>query len=170
MQDFDAFPWRTVRQNLSLAGGLRGDSTEDAFGVDELLDKIGLAEHGNKYPAELSGGMRKRLGIGRCLAGKPKVILLDEPFASLDIDARNEMYGLVQSLWADWNCLFVIVTHNINEAVLLSKKIIISSMLPFRLKEIVPISLEYPRNGKILDSVEFLSIQQKIRQLLIPDL
>ena len=164
-QDFDSFPWRTVRQNL-LLGGARCKGSGNAFDVDELLQSIGLAAHAKKYPAELSGGMRKRLGLGRCLEGKPRLILLDEPFSSLDVDARQEMYELLQSLWSEWQCVFVIVTHDIHEAIVLSQKVLISHPLPFRVKEVVDVPLDYPRAPSVARTRTYLSLTHRIRQLL----
>ncbi len=164
-QDFDAFPWKTVRRNL-LLGGAKVNGDGDGFDVDDLLTKIGLVGHDNKYPAELSGGMRKRLALGRCLAGKPQVILLDEPFSSLDVDARQEMYDLLQSLWTEWHCLFVIVTHDITEATILSQQVIVSESLPFRTKGIVDIPFGYPRCAALCSSTEFTAISQRIREIL----
>ena len=164
-QDFDAFPWKTVRNNL-LLGGASENGGANAFDIEVLLQKIGLAGHENKYPAELSGGMRKRLALGRCLAGKPQVILLDEPFSSLDMDAKQEMYTLLQNLWNEWQCLFVIVTHDIHEALFLSRQIIISEPLPFRKKEIIEIPFSYPRDDSIITSSEFFSLASRLRHLL----
>ena len=164
-QDYDAFPWRTVRQNL-LLGGASEHESPSAFAVDDLLEKIGLAGHERKYPAELSGGMRKRLALGRSLAGKPLIVLLDEPFSSLDTDARHEMYDLLQTLWAEWHCLIIIVTHDTHEAILLSHRVIISERLPFRIKGEVDISLEHPRKESVSTSEAYQTAAHRIRELL----
>lgn len=164
-QDFDAFPWRTVRQNLIL-GGAVDDGDDAVFDVVELIERIGLTGHEDKYPAELSAGMRKRLGLGRCLAGNPKVILLDEPFSSLDVDAKEEMYELLQTLWSEWHCLFVIVTHDIHEAILLSQQVVISEPLPFRVKRRIDVPFEYPRSNAIASSSRYISLSTSIRDLL----
>lgn len=166
-QDYDAFPWRGVRENLLLAGASK-ENNEKTFNIDDLLEKIGLAGHDNKFPAELSGGMRKRLALGRCLAAKPKLVLLDEPFSSLDIDAKCEMYALLQSLWSEWHCIFVVVTHDIHEAILLSQRVLISEPLPFRTKSIVDIPFQYPRDESISNTDEYLSIAHRIREFLQP--
>ncbi len=163
-QDFDAFPWRTVRNNL-LFSGASEKGGGNAFNVGELLQKIGLTGHENKYPAELSGGMRKRLALGRSLAGKPRVILLDEPFSSLDVDAKQEMYSLLQDLWNEWRCLFVIVTHDIHEALILSHQIIISKALPFRKRKVINVPFNYPRDDSIISSSEYLSLTSHLRHL-----
>lgn len=164
-QDYDAFQWRTVRENLLLAGASK-DSHGPGFPLDDLMEKIGLTGNGHKYPAELSGGMRKRLGLGRCLAGKPKVVLLDEPFSSLDIDAKREMYALVQTLWSEWRCLFVIVTHELHEAILLSQQIVVSTPAPFRVKGTVQVPFEYPRDESISTSEKYLALAHRLRELL----
>ncbi|MEK7992740.1 MAG: ABC transporter ATP-binding protein [Planctomycetota bacterium] len=167
-QDYDAFPWRTVRQNL-LLGGASEKGDERSFAVDDLLRKIGLADHDRKYPTELSGGMRKRLALGRCLAGKPRVVLLDEPFSSLDADARHEMYSLLQELWAEWHGLMVIVTHDVHEAVLLSHRILVSERAPFRTRGEVDVLFGHPRDESISVTQEYLSVSQRIRELFRVD-
>jgi len=167
-QDYDAFPWRTVRQNL-LLGGASEQGSPSAFAVDDLLEKIGLAEHERKYPAELSGGMRKRLALGRSLAGKPLIVLLDEPFSSLDTDARHEMYDLLQTLWAEWHCLIMIVTHDTHEAIMLSHRVIISERLPFRIKGEVEVTLDHPRKESVSTSEAYQDIAHRIRELLRVD-
>lgn len=156
-QDFDAFPWRTVEENLILAGATR-EEKKLGFSVDELLNKIGLYEHRGKYPAELSGGMQKRLALGRWIAGKPDIVLLDEPFSSLDIDTRFEMYSLLQSLRLEEQCLFVIVTHNIHEAVYLCSEIIVSTHLPFQVKSRFEIPFDYPRTEDIQESEHYIRL------------
>ena len=137
-----------------------------AFAVDGLLGKIGLAGDERKDPAELSGGMRKRLALGRSLAGKPLIVLLDEPFSSLDTDARHEMYDLLQTLWAEWHCLIIIVTHDTHEAILLSHRVLISERLPFRIKGEVEVPFEHPRKESVSASAEYQAVAHRIRELL----
>ena len=160
-QDFDAFPWRTVEENLTLAGATQ-DEKGSGFSVDELLSKIGLYEHRKKYPAELSGGMQKRLALGRWIAGKPDVVLLDEPFSSLDVDTRYDMYSLLQSLRLTWQCLFIIVTHNIHEAVYLCSEIIVSTPLPFRVKSKFEVPFDYPRTEEIQESGDYIRLVSQV--------
>ena len=164
-QDYDAFPWRTVRQNL-LLGGATEKGEGQSFAIDDLMHMIGLTGHEGKYPAELSSGMRKRLALGRCLAGKPRVVLLDEPFSSLDADARHEMYALLQQLWIEWHGLVVIVTHDVHEAALLSHRILISEPLPFRTRDWVEIPFEHPREESVSLCTEYLSVSHAVRELL----
>lgn len=143
-----------------------GGGDTNAFALDDLLEKIGLSGHDAKYPAELSGGMRKRLALGRCLAGKSKVVLLDEPFSSLDTDARHEMYGVLQALWSECKCLIIIVTHDLHEAILLSHRILISEHLPFRLRGEVEVPFKHPRKESISVKPEYLTLAHKIREML----
>ena len=164
-QDYDVFPWRTVRQNL-LLGGASENGAGNAFAVDDLLEKIGLAGHEKKYPAELSGGLRKRLALGRSFAGKPQVVLLDEPFSSLDTDARHEMYDLLQALWAEWHCLIIVVTHDTHEALLLSNRVLISDRLPFRIRGEIEVPFAHPRKESIAVGTEYLALSHHIREFL----
>ena len=165
-QDFDAFPWKTVKDNLLLSGAITNSNSVESFELNYLLKIIGLKRHENKYPAELSGGMRKRLALGRCIASKPNFVLLDEPFSSLDIDARYEMYDLLQTLFLEWNGLILIVTHDINEAVFLSKKIFISGPLPFHIKKEIEIPFDYPRTNEIQNRNIFINLINEVNKSL----
>ena len=160
-QDFDAFPWRTVEENLILAGANQ-EENNSGFSVDEILKKIGLYKHKGKYPAELSGGMQKRLALGRWIASKPDIVLLDEPFSSLDIDTRYEMYGLLQTLRLESKCLFIIVTHDIHEAVYLCSEVIVSTHLPFRIKSKFEVPFDYPRTEEIQESEHYIRLVSHI--------
>lgn len=166
-QDYDALPWLTVEQNIFLSNRLLGTESLRQESCKELLSQIGLSNHRKKYPAQLSGGMRKRLALGRCIAGTPKAILLDEPFSSLDVAARDTLHGLVLNLSNQMKCAFVIVTHDIDEAVFLSNKIFISAPLPFQVRKIINVPFNYPRDSQIRESREFESITGTIRSLLV---
>lgn len=168
-QDFDAFPWMTVANNLLVAGASRSGEKNGGFSLREMLDMIGLSSHARKYPAELSVGMRKRLALGRCLASGPKIILFDEAFTSLDLDTRYEMYGVVQRLWSEWKGLILNVTHDLNEAVYLSTQVVVSTPAPFRLKTSFEIPFAYPRNTSIEDTEQFLSLYRRLRSELFPE-
>lgn len=168
-QDFDAFPWRTVEDNLILAGATQKER-DSAFFVDELLNKIGLYKHREKFPAELSGGMQKRLALGRWIATRPEIVLLDEPFSSLDIDTKYEMYELLQLLWCEWQCLIVIVTHDIHEAVYLCDEIIVSTPMPFQVKKRFDISFEYPRSEELQETEEYIRCVSEISHELRTDI
>jgi NitT/TauT family transport system ATP-binding protein len=164
-QDYDAFPWRTVEKNLSLFA--RRVQQKNTDPVTELLQKVGLQEHREKFPLQLSGGMRKRLALGRCIAGAPKAILLDEPFSSLDVSSRDELHKLVLNLAQETGCTFVVVTHDIDEAVFLSSRVIVSDPLPFHVRKVIEIPFHYPRSTEIRQTHDFEQLCEEIRSLQI---
>ncbi|HKQ04652.1 MAG TPA: ABC transporter ATP-binding protein [Blastocatellia bacterium] len=165
-QDYDAFPWLTVEENVLLSN--KSLKRKDALSqTNDILKRVGLYDHRKKYPAQLSGGMRKRLALGRCIAGASKAILLDEPFSSLDVDARNDLHNLVLTLAKQIKCTFLIVTHDIEEAIFLSSKVVIATQLPFQIRAIVEIPFPYPRTEALLLLPEFQIISKRIRGLLI---
>ena len=139
LQDYGLLPWATVRQNAEL--GLR---VRDFYGPDEIhtprdhqsadvtpwLARLGLADHADKFPAQLSGGQRQRAAIARTLALEPDLLLMDEPFSSLDAITREDLQNLTLSLCAEQNLTLVVVTHAIEEAVALGKKILLLGVAP----------------------------------------
>lgn len=159
-QNYDAYPWYTVWENIKLGSGSAAYPHDRE--IEKLLDEVGLLADRNRYPAELSGGMRKRLGLARCLITKPAVLLLDEPFSSLDIDTRYDMYSLLQQLWQETGCAIVIVTHDIHEAILLSDKIIVFSKPPVTEPKTMDVNLQHPRTDDITQTSTYLSIRQSI--------
>ena len=153
-QDYDAFPWLTVFENVRRSSGWSRPAKASA--VTELLQSMGLAEHTERYPDELSGGLRKRLGLARALISEPKVLLLDEPFASLDVDTRMEMYGLLQSQARKAAASILLVTHDLEEAVLLSDRIILSGPRPFKVESEIHVPLGRPRTARTMETMDFL--------------
>ncbi|MBI4533615.1 MAG: ABC transporter ATP-binding protein [Candidatus Melainabacteria bacterium] len=159
-QNYDAYPWFTVWQNVKIGSG--PPPYPDDAAVAQILEEVGLIAERSRYPTELSGGMRKRLGLARCLVRKPKVILLDEPFSALDIDTRYEMYALLQQLWQETGCAVIIVTHDIHEAIMLSDKIVAFGQPPVMQPEIIEIDFAHPRTDDITQSAKYAAIRQMI--------
>ena len=127
-QDFNQlFPWKTVEKNIQHPLKLQGvkDKAELQRASDEVLAKVRLEGYGKYYPHQLSGGMKQRVAIAKALALKPKIILMDEPFAALDAMTRNGLQDEVIALSEDTDCTFLFVTHNIQEALVLSTRIIV---------------------------------------------
>ena len=127
-QDFNQlFPWKTVEKNIQHPLKLQGmkDKAELQRASDEVLEKVRLAGYGKYYPHQLSGGMKQRVAIAKALALKPKIILMDEPFAALDAMTRNGLQDEVIALSEDTDCTFLFVTHNIQEALVLGTRIIV---------------------------------------------
>jgi NitT/TauT family transport system ATP-binding protein len=139
-------PWRTVAGNVALALEARGlPRAEHGARIRALLQKLNLAEHTEKFPAQLSGGMQQRLQIARCLAQEPQVLLMDEPFGSLDAITRQELQDEVARLAREERRTVVFVTHDLEEAIYLGDRVIALAANPGRVAEIVDIELARPR-------------------------
>jgi sulfonate transport system ATP-binding protein len=163
-QDYDAYPWHTVWENVRIGSGPKPYPEEQT--VSEILLAVGLLADRDRYPAELSGGMRKRLALARCLVRRPAVLLLDEPFASLDALSRESMYELLQKLFTDTQCAAILVTHDVYEAVLLADKIIVSTQRPLSVFESFRVDLARPRTSSVVDSAQFVSIHRQVMDAL----
>ncbi len=138
LQDYGLFPWKNVRDNIAVGMRIQGfDEAEIKKTVLRLIKKIGLEGFEKAYPKQLSGGMRQRVAFARALALKPSIMLMDEPFSSLDALSREKMQDFLIQLWKETSTTIILVTHNIEEAVLLGKKIIVLSERPGTVKEIV---------------------------------
>lgn len=141
------FEWLTARENVEFglrAMGLgRGPRRSRADGTLEL---VGLLAHAGKFPGELSGGMQQRLQIARALAVEPKLLLMDEPLASLDAQTRRILLRELVRIWESTRTTFIYVTHDIREAVLLGQRILVVSRSPARVKRVLECSLPYPRD------------------------
>jgi len=148
-QDHGLFPWMTVRRNVEFNMKARGTSrAERRARGQELLDLVGLGAFAERYPHELSGGMRQRAGIARALTTAPKLLLMDEPFAALDAQTRADLQDELLQIWRRHTTTILFVTHNIDEAVLLADRVVVFSPRPGRIKTIVEIGLPRPRDPR----------------------
>jgi NitT/TauT family transport system ATP-binding protein len=141
------YAWFSVRRNVSLpleAAGL--PRKEIAERVDDALRAVGLADAGHKKPYQLSGGMQQRVAIARALAYRPKVLLMDEPFASVDAQTRAELEDLVLRTRADFDITIVFITHDIDEAVYLADRVVVLSPPPTVVQDIVEVDLPADRD------------------------
>jgi NitT/TauT family transport system ATP-binding protein len=140
-------PWMDVSANVTLplkaAGTDKGRRERLAA---DALDAVGLADHAHKYPWQMSGGMQQRVAIARALAYEPSVLLLDEPFASVDAQTRAELEDLLLDVWSTYGITVVLVTHDIDEAVYLADRITVLSGAPSLVKETCPVDLPRPRD------------------------
>ncbi len=167
-QQYTAFPWRTVEKNVAFGLELAGFSEKDKQDkINYWLDKTGLMEFRNYYPAQLSGGMKQRLAFARCLALEPNVVLLDEPFGSLDAITRRQMTDFSAHLLSSIGTTSIFVTHNIHEAIKLSDRIIVLSQMPASVKLEVSIGLRRPRTDADLWSEQSRELDQVIRSNLM---
>jgi sulfonate transport system ATP-binding protein len=138
-------PWLTVAQNIAF--GIESlPEAEQADRVERLLDKVGLAGYGHRWPRELSGGQGQRVAIARALAAEPSVLLLDEPFSALDAFTRQDLQDHLLELWAESRPTVVLVTHDIEEALLLGDRVIVMRPSPGRVATQISVSLPRPRN------------------------
>lgn len=139
-------PWRTVVGNIEFALALRGLSRkEQSPRALALLGAVGLRDFAEAYPHELSGGMQQRVGLARALAVEPKVLLMDEPFAALDAMTREVLRNELLRMWSRRRMAIVFVTHDIDEAILLSQRIVLLRPRPGRIDEIIDVTLPEPR-------------------------
>src|SRR5712692_8760101 len=155
-QEESTFPWRTVIENvafpLEIAGMRRKDRLDKAR---KFIALVGLSGFENRYPAELSGGMRQRVAIARTLASEPKILLMDEPFASLDEQTRLLLGDKVLQIQQDLKQTTLLITHNITEAVQLADRVLVMTYRPGRLKRMVEIDLPRPRSSDVVSSEAF---------------
>src|SRR5437016_7843296 len=140
-------PWRTAAGNVSLALEATGVAgAQRAARIDALLKKVGLPNHAEKYPAEMSGGMQQRLQIARCLAQDPKALLMDEPFGALDAMTRQGLQDEVLALTAASNATVIFVTHDLDEAIYLGDRVVGLLPHPGRIGIEFPVNLPRPRD------------------------
>jgi NitT/TauT family transport system ATP-binding protein len=155
-QDATLLPWRTVEQNVGLGLELEYAARElRKERVEKMLDLVGLGNVARRYPRQLSGGMKMRVSIARALASRPRILLMDEPFAALDEMTRDRLNEELLRLYAEqkWTVLFV--THSVSEAVFLSSRVVILAPHPGRVAHAIPIDLPWPRTAETRESDEF---------------
>lgn len=163
-QDANLMPWRTVIDNIALPLEINGlDKTERYKAVRHILPMLGLADFASAYPAQLSGGMAQRVALGRILVQRPRLLLLDEPFGALDALTREKIRGDLLKIWGDTKPTVIMVTHDIQEAVWLSDRVLVFSQRPGRIIADVLIDLPRPRHIDMVYSTRFLDLVRQLR-------
>ena len=166
-QDAVLLPWRTASENVSLPlEVLKIPRRERDDRIKAALTLVGLTGFERRFPHELSGGMRQRLGIARALSFDPQVLLMDEPFGALDAITRDNMSIELLRIWEHRQKTVVFVTHSISEAVYLSDRVVVMTPRPGRIAGIVENLLPRPRPLRIRDSSEFIALSRQLRDLL----
>ncbi|HEY2951657.1 MAG TPA: ABC transporter ATP-binding protein [Verrucomicrobiae bacterium] len=162
-QDPNLFPWLTVRRNIEAGLVARGLLHDKRPEVDEFMRLVGLEAFASAYPHHLSGGMAQRVALARALINHPKVLLLDEPLGALDAFTRMRMQDEVLRLWQARGTTMLLVTHDIDEAIYMSDRILIMAPRPGRIERTIEIELARPRQR---NSPEFLRLRSDILELL----
>jgi NitT/TauT family transport system ATP-binding protein len=167
-QDSSLFPWFTVIRNIAYGLECQGVKASDAQNrVKPLLDMVGLTGFERHYPYELSGGMQQRANLARALAVDPEVLLMDEPFASLDAQTREIMQSELLGIWRHTRKTVLFITHQINEAVYLSDRVIVMGARPGRIIDDVRVDIPRPRELEVKRSTRFTEIEDHIWGLIV---
>ena len=162
-QEFGLLPWRTVLNNVELGLELKGVPAETRRNVSrKLVDMVGLTGFEGHYPHELSGGMKQRVGLVRALATDPDVLLMDEPFAALDAQTRDLMQVELLRIWNEARKTVLFVTHQIEEAIYLSDRVMVMTKRPGRAKRTFTIDLPRPRDYEMRVTPEFNELKLEI--------
>ncbi|HEY6821675.1 MAG TPA: ABC transporter ATP-binding protein, partial [Burkholderiales bacterium] len=168
-QDFALLPWATVRENAEFGLLLRGvPAAERAEAARKALHKVGLAgSFDEAYPSQLSGGMQQRVGLARALAVNPQVLLMDEPFASIDEQTRRILQDDLLRMWQEERKTVVLVTHSMEEAIYLSDRVVVLSPRPGRVHTVLDVPLPRPRQAlDVRASGEFARLVDDLWQIL----
>jgi NitT/TauT family transport system ATP-binding protein len=167
-QSYALFDWLTVRENIEFGPRMAGvKARERSQRADTFLSMVGLRKFANRYPYELSGGMRQRVAIARALANDPEILLMDEPFASLDAQTRELMQEELLKIWEATGKTILFITHSVDEAIYLSTDVAVMSYRPGRIKQMFPIALPYPRaDYSIRTDERFLQLKVAITELV----
>ena len=168
-QDFALLPWATARENAEFGLLLRGTpATERTSAARRALAKVGLAgSFEEAYPAQLSGGMQQRVGLARALAVNPQVLLMDEPFASIDEQTRRLLQDDLLRLWSEERKTVVLVTHSMEEAIYLSDRVVVLSPRPGKVHRVLDVPLPRPREAlDVRASGEFARLVDELWQIL----
>lgn len=166
-QQFTLFPWLTVRENISFGLDLQKlDNKKKVEIVNHYLDITGLKDFAEFYPKNLSGGMQQRVAIARTLANNPKILLMDEPFGSLDSQTRSQMQEFLTKLWEAERQTILFITHDVGEAAFLADTVYVSGKRPMEIKNMFNVPFARPRVHALKHTKEFFEFENKIAREL----
>ena len=161
------FPWLTVMDNVVFGPKTRRQpAAEYRPRAAQIIEQVGLRGFEASYPAELSGGMRQRVGIARVLIMEPRVLLMDEPFGSLDAQTRTLMQELLLGLWERHHQTVLFITHDIEEALLLADRVCVMTARPGRIKKSIEVRMPRPRSIELTTSPEFNALRREVLDLI----
>jgi NitT/TauT family transport system ATP-binding protein len=166
-QAYTLFPWLSVKQNVMFGLRMKGMPKPKAERIAlEWLDVVGLVPAADKYPGQLSGGMKQRVAIARALANEPRILLMDEPFGALDAQTRCSMQAHLLNIWEKVDLTVLFITHDLEEAVYLSDRIVVLGANPGRIVEIMNVPVVRPRAPSQFLSGHFLAAKQRLEELI----
>ena len=161
------FPWRTVKQNVMFGLEMQGRGSADAEGTArEWLEMVGLSRFEDSYPHELSGGMKQRVAIARALANEPRILIMDEPFGALDALTRAKMQAYLLQIWKKVDITILFITHDLDEAVYLSDRILVLGVNPGGIREFIENPVPRPRTPEQFLTPEFLALKHRLDELI----
>lgn len=168
-QGYTLFPWRTVKRNVMFGLEMKGipmvTAEEEAR---SWLSMVGLSKFENSYPHELSGGMKQRVAIARALATEPRILIMDEPFGALDSQTRAQMQSYLIQIWKKVDVTILFITHDLDEAVLLSDRILVMGVNPGGVVEFIENPVPRPRSTAQQITPEFLAMKMRLEELIHP--
>ena len=168
-QDYTLFPWLTVKKNVMFGLEVKGVGRMRAEAeASEWLEMVGLSKFAEVYPSQLSGGMKQRVAIARSLANRPEILLLDEPFGALDAQTRSSMQAYLLSIWRNVDVTIFFVTHDLDEAIYLSDRILVLRANPGEIDELIEVPVPRPRDSNQFLSPEFLATKKRLEELIRP--
>jgi NitT/TauT family transport system ATP-binding protein len=168
-QGYTLFPWLSVKENVMFGPRMAGKSAFSAESeAREWIDLVGLSKFENAYPHQLSGGMKQRVAIARALANQPRVLFMDEPFGALDAQTRCKMQSYLLDIWKNVDITIVFITHDLDEAVFLSDRILVLDANPGRVHEVVEVPVPRPRSEAQLFDPAFMATRKHIDGIMHP--
>ena len=168
-QDYTLFPWLSVKKNVMFGLEIKGlGSMKAEAEAMEWLEIVGLAKFADAYPGQLSGGMKQRVAIARSLANRPEILFLDEPFGALDAQTRASMQAYLLKIWQNVDVTIFFVTHDLDEAVYLSDRILVLRSNPGEIDELIEVPVPRPRDPGQFLTPEFLATKKRLEQLIRP--
>jgi NitT/TauT family transport system ATP-binding protein len=166
-QGYTLFPWRTVKQNVMFGLEMQGKSSAEAESTArEWLEMVGLNSFEDAYPHELSGGMKQRVAIARALANEPRILIMDEPFGALDALTRAKMQAYLLQIWKKVDVTILFITHDLEEAVYLSDRILVLGGSPGGIREFIENPVPRPRTPQQFLTPEFLAVKHRLDELI----
>lgn len=168
-QDYTLFPWLSVKKNVMFGLEIKGlGSLKAEAEAMEWLEIVGLAKFADAYPGQLSGGMKQRVAIARSLANRPEILFLDEPFGALDAQTRASMQAYLLKIWQNVDVTIFFVTHDLDEAVYLSDRILVLRSNPGEIDELIEVPVPRPRDPGQFLTPEFLATKKRLEELIRP--